>query len=67
MEKNPILRHIGLTRKEGILVVPNSEDPIIAARGMLKGSGVSKAYLLEKEREKEREDRKFARTKWRCA
>ena len=52
-----------IEKKEGILMVPDSEDPIIAARGMLKGSGVFKAYLLEKEREKKREDRRFARTK----
>ena len=44
-------------------MIPDSEDPIIAARGMLKGSGVLKAYLLERDREKEREDKRFARIK----
>ncbi|NNL76485.1 MAG: AbrB/MazE/SpoVT family DNA-binding domain-containing protein [Desulfobacterales bacterium] len=52
-----------IEKKEGILMVPDSEDPIIAARGMLEGSGVFKAYLLEKEREKDREDRRFAKNK----
>jgi AbrB family looped-hinge helix DNA binding protein len=52
-----------IEKKEGILMIPDSEDPIIAARGMLKGSGVLKAYLLEREREKEKEDKRFARIK----
>ena len=41
-----------IEKKEGILMVPDSEDPIIAARGMFKGSGVLKIYLKEKERER---------------
>ena len=49
-----------IEKKEGILMVPDSEDPIIAARGMLKGSSVLKIYLQEKKREKEREDKRFA-------
>jgi len=52
-----------IEKKEGILMVPDSEDPIIAARGMLKGSGVLKAYLKEKDREKKREDKRFASAK----
>ena len=39
-------------------MVPEKEDPIRAARGMLKGSGILKAYLREKKKEKEREGRK---------
>jgi hypothetical protein len=39
-------------------MVPDSDDPIISARGMLKGSGLLKAYLLEKKKEKEREKKK---------
>jgi hypothetical protein len=35
-------------------MVPESDDPIIAARGMLKGSGILKAYLKEKRLEKRR-------------
>ena len=45
-------------KEEGVLMVPDSEDPIIAARGMFKGSGILKAYLEEKKREKAREDKK---------
>ena len=52
-----------IEKKEGILMVPDSEDPIIAARGMLKGSGMLKAYMLEKEREKKMEEKPFGRVK----
>ena len=48
-----------IEKEEGILMVPDSEDPIVAARGMLKGSGVLKIYLQEKEREKKWEDKRF--------
>jgi AbrB family looped-hinge helix DNA binding protein len=48
-----------IEKEEGILMVPDSEDPIVAARGMLKGSGVLKIYLEEKKRDKMREDRRF--------
>lgn len=34
-------------------MVPDPEDPIKAARGMLSGSGILKAYLQEKKHEKE--------------
>jgi len=52
-----------IEKKEGILMVPDAEDPIISARGMLEGSGVLKAYLKEKEKEKEMEDKRFVRIK----
>ena len=52
-----------IERKEGILMVPDSEDPIIAARGMLKGSGVLKAYMLEKDSEKKMEEKSLGRVK----
>ncbi len=42
-----------IEKDQGILMVPESEDPIVAARGMLKGSGILKAYLKEKRREKQ--------------
>ncbi len=42
-------------KEQGILMIPESEDPITAARGMLKGSGVLKAYLKQKEIEKQME------------
>ena len=45
-------------KEEGILMIPDTEDPISAARGMLKGSGILKAYLKDKKREKERENKK---------
>lgn len=52
-----------IEKKEGILMVPDSEDPIIAARGMLEGAGVLRAYQKEKEKEKEMEEKSFARVK----
>ena len=52
-------------KKEGIMMIPDSEDPITAARGMLKGSGILKAYLREKNKEIAREENSFARTKQR--
>jgi len=52
-----------IENEQGILMVPESDDPIIAARGMLKGSGILKAYLKEKRLEKQRENKKVARTK----
>ena len=45
-------------KEEGILMIPDTEDPILAARGMLKGSGILKAYLKDKKKEKERENKK---------
>lgn len=47
----------------GILMVPESDDPIVAARGMLQGAGILKAYLEEKRLEKYRENRKVSRPK----
>ena len=47
-----------IEKEEGILMVPDSDDPIISARGMLKGSGLLKAYLLEKKKEKESENKR---------
>jgi len=52
-----------IEKDQGILMVPESENPIVAARGMLKGSGILKAYLKEKRLEKQRENTKIARTK----
>jgi len=52
-----------IEKKEGILMVPDTEDPIIAARGMLKGAGVLKAYLKEKKKERKMENKKIAGTK----
>jgi hypothetical protein len=44
-------------------MIPDKEDPVQAARGMLKDSGILKAYLREKKIEKEREKKRFARSK----
>ena len=52
-----------IEKEQGILIVPESEDPIVAARGMLKGFGIMKAYLKEKRREKQKENKKIARIK----
>ena len=52
-----------IEKDQGILMVPESEDPIVAARGMLKGSGILKAYLKEKRLEKQRENTTIAGTK----
>ena len=52
-----------IEKDQGILMVPESEDPIIAARGMLKGSGILKAYMKEKRREKQKENKRIAKTK----
>ena len=47
-----------IEKEEGILMVPDSDDPIVSARGMLIGSGLLKAYLLEKKKEKESENKR---------
>ncbi len=52
-----------IEKDQGILMVPESEDPIVATRGMLKGSGILKAYLKEKRLEKQRENKRVARSK----
>jgi AbrB family looped-hinge helix DNA binding protein len=49
-----------IEKDQGILMVPESEDPIVAARGMLKGSGILKAYMKEKRREKQKESKRIA-------
>ena len=49
-----------IEKDDGILMVPESEDPIRSARGMLQGSEILKAYLKEKRLEKKRENKKFA-------
>jgi AbrB family looped-hinge helix DNA binding protein len=44
-------------KDQGILLIPETEDPIRAARGLLKGSGVLKAYLKQKQRDKKLESK----------
>ncbi len=55
-----------IEKAEGILMVPESEDPIRSARGMLKSSGILKAYLQEKTKEKKRENKRFATSNELC-
>jgi AbrB family looped-hinge helix DNA binding protein len=52
-----------IEKDQGILMVPESVDPIVAARGMLEGTGILKAYLKEKKLEKQREKKRIARRK----
>ena len=52
-----------IEKDQGILMVPESEDPIMAARGMLKGSGILKAYMKEKRREKQKENKGIAKSR----
>lgn len=52
-----------IEKNQGILMVPEVEDPIVAARGMLEGSGVLRAYLKEKGLEKQRESQRVAGTR----
>jgi len=51
-----------IEKDQGILMVPESEDPIMAARGMLKGSGILKAFMKEKNREKQKEKKRSAKS-----
>ena len=41
-----------IEKQEGILILSDSEDPIIAAHGMLEGAGLLKAYMQVKGSEK---------------
>jgi AbrB family looped-hinge helix DNA binding protein len=49
--------------RDGVVkMIPIPEDPIAATRGMLKGSGISTAQLLEERRlDLEMENKRFAR------
>jgi len=51
-----------IEKDQGILMVPESEDPIVAARGMLKDSGILKAFMKEKRREKQMEKKRGAKS-----
>jgi AbrB family looped-hinge helix DNA binding protein len=50
-----------IEKKEGILMIPESVDPIKEARGMLEGSGILRTYLKEKKLEKKRENKRVAK------
>ena len=49
-----------IEKDHGILMVPESEDPIKAARGMFQGTGLLSAYLKEKKLERQKENKKIA-------
>ncbi len=44
-----------IEQEDGILMVPETNDPIQAARGMLRGSGLLEALLKARQEERERE------------
>jgi bifunctional DNA-binding transcriptional regulator/antitoxin component of YhaV-PrlF toxin-antitoxin module len=50
-----------IPKEEGLLMVPEMDDTIKAARGMLKGSGLLKTYLKEKQLEKRKENRRIGK------
>jgi len=50
-----------IEKEKGILMIPESVDPIKAARGMLQGSGILKTFLKEKELEKQRESNRLGK------
>jgi len=52
-----------IAKKNGIMLIPEANDPIAAARGMLKGSGLLKSYMQDKQLEKERENKKVGKAK----
>ncbi len=48
-----------IEKEQGILMVPVVDDPVLTARGMLKGSGLLRSYLQEKHSERQMEDREW--------
>jgi bifunctional DNA-binding transcriptional regulator/antitoxin component of YhaV-PrlF toxin-antitoxin module len=50
-----------IPREEGLLMIPEKDDAIKAARGMLKGSGLLKTFLKEKRLEKKKENRRLGK------
>ena len=50
-----------IEKDNGILIVPESEDPIKAARGMLQGTGLLNTYLKEKRLERQKENKRIER------
>ncbi|MBI5592367.1 MAG: AbrB/MazE/SpoVT family DNA-binding domain-containing protein [Deltaproteobacteria bacterium] len=56
-----------IDKEDGMLMVPETRDPILAVRGMLQGSGLLKAFKEAKAEENERENKNAARRKSVCA
>jgi len=50
-----------IPKEEGLLMVPETDDAIKAARGMLKGSELLKTYLKEKQLEKRKENKRLGK------
>ncbi len=50
-----------IEQEDGILMVPETSDPVQAARGMLQGSGLLEALLKAKQEEKKRETKHDAK------
>ena len=48
-----------IEKDEGILMVPDTEDPIFAARGMLHGTDLLNELLNEKALDKKREEKRL--------
>jgi AbrB family looped-hinge helix DNA binding protein len=48
-----------IEKEEGLLMVPESDDPIVLARGMLR-RGILGKYMQEKSKDKMRENKKNA-------
>lgn len=55
----PSTRIRWISKDDGLLLVPETEDAIKAARGMFQGTGLLKAYMKDKKLEKRREAKKF--------
>lgn len=50
-----------IEKGDGILMVPESENPIKAAKGMLKGAGLLKSLAESKKQDKQKEQKKRAK------
>jgi bifunctional DNA-binding transcriptional regulator/antitoxin component of YhaV-PrlF toxin-antitoxin module len=55
-----------IDKEGGMLMVPETSDPILAVRGMLKGSGLLKALKEAKVEENERKNQNIAKRKSLC-
>ena len=56
-----------IDKEDGMLMVPETRDPILAVRGMFQGSGLLNALKEAKVEENEREDKNIANRKSICA
>jgi AbrB family looped-hinge helix DNA binding protein len=52
-----------IEKQEGILMVPETEAPIIGTPGMMKDSGILRAYLKVRDFEKQRENKKVGKSR----